>query len=84
VSRLACIAVGESAGRLLESSQVVPATKKAPAASAESARAIIRYGIAAGANAPADAPWYDRGMANPYGITLDDYSLRWAAAEKLP
>jgi len=23
-------------------------------------------------------------MANPYGITLDDASLRWAAAEGLP
>jgi hypothetical protein len=23
-------------------------------------------------------------MANPYGITLDDHSLRWAAAEDVP
>ncbi len=23
-------------------------------------------------------------MANPYGITLDDHSLRWAAAEGVP
>jgi hypothetical protein len=26
-------------------------------------------------------PWYIRAMANPFGITLDDASLRWAAAE---
>ena len=36
------------------------------------------------APAPADAAWYARAMGNAYGITLDDASLRWAAAESVP
>jgi hypothetical protein len=30
---------------------------------------------------PAGVPWYVSVMANPYGVKLDDRSLRWAAAE---
>jgi hypothetical protein len=33
---------------------------------------------------PAGVPWYVSVMANPYGIKLDDRSLRWAAAEGVP
>ncbi len=30
---------------------------------------------------PTETAWYARAMGNPFGITLDDASLRWAATD---
>jgi hypothetical protein len=63
-----------------------PATKDARAASAESARGLCAKisvaGYALDAHSP--PPGYVAVMANPYGITLDDDALHWAAAEGVP
>jgi hypothetical protein len=85
VSRLAAMPLAIAVGRFTARSGLTQFSQEnAPAASAESARAFGIKPHRPAVPAAADAAWYLRAMANPYGIKLDDQSLRWAAAEGVP
>ncbi len=72
--------------RLAWQASSLGAFKTHPAASVESARGVLRQNVDRPPGLPFRVrPAYREGliwaMGNPYGITLDDASLRWAAAE---